>query len=375
MPQSSNRKRGRPPNPEAQYRRVAAALRAEVESGELTPGATLSSLRALGRKYGVSYRTMWLAIDVLKSEGCLAAGAGRRIKVLPPGEKSASVRSPVLEVVSYSKLGPALENPIGWALHLGVGTGADHIDASLLTVHGSSLRSHLPEGFAEVSPRGVLLLGHFNDDVLRAYARTGLPTVLVDWPAPSWQGHSIYVDNESAMHDAVERLLKLGHRQIAFLQRVSLRQGDLDLDAKERARSMRSALKKAGVPHRRESVFTLSYSDEDDSPALARLLKARPAFTAVITSDNNQAARIIAVARAMGRSVPDDLSVVGFQALEGEEHAQLSGPSIDFEAMGCEAVEMLTLPLRPSVQRRLATVWHHGNTVGNCEEPGAGEHS
>lgn len=272
------------------------------------------------------------------------------------------MRSPILEVVSYSKLGPALANPIGWGLHLGVGAGADNIDAPLLTVHDASLQRQLPEGFESLGPRGVVLLGHYRRELLRFYERSGVSTVLVDWPESSWKGHAVYVDNAGATEDAVRRLLAMGHRHIAFVQRLSLVQGDLDLDAKERAKSLLRALKKAGAAPGREVVFTISHRDGDESPALERLLKARPAFSAVLTSDGAQAARIIEAARAAGRSVPGDLSVASFQPIEGEAPG-LSGPCIDFEAMGREAVGLLQHPARPARQRRFPAVWRAGKTA------------
>ncbi len=364
MSHDANGKRGRPPDPDAQYRRLAAAVREALESGRVAPGDHLPSIRELAKQHRVSYRTAWLAVDALKREGLLSGGARRRSTVLPPGEKSASIRAPILEVISYSKLGPALANPIGWALHLGVGAGADEVDAPVMTVHGMSLRNRLPDGFANFSPRGVVLLGHFKREVLRLYAGTGMPTVLVDWPAPSWKGHAVYADNNAAVRDAVARLLAIGHRHLAFIQRVSLRQGDLDLDAKERARSFRKALKEAGAPHRRESVFTVSYRDGDENPAMARLLRARPAFTAVITSDDGQATAIISAARDMGRTVPRDLSIVAFQALDSPNHPDTSGPRIDFEAMGRQAVQLLGDSAPRPRQIRLSAQWKSGQTVG-----------
>ncbi|MHC4916322.1 MAG: LacI family DNA-binding transcriptional regulator [Planctomycetota bacterium] len=369
MPKPIKRKRGRPAGSQARYRRVASLLLDELTAGTLPAGEILPPLRVLQRKYGVGYRTVWLAVDALKRQGRVAPTQGRRLRVVPLAEGSASLRCPVLEVVSYSKLGPALENPIGWALHLGVGAGADEIEAPLLTVHGPSLRNSLPEGFGDASLRGVLLLGHFTRSVLGHYARTGLPTVLIDWPAPSWRGHAVYVDNDAAMRDAVARLLDMGHRHIAFIQRVSLRQGDLDLDAKERARSFRKALKEAGAPYRRESVFTVSYRDDRESPALSRLIRARPAFTAVITSDSGQAAKVVSASRELGRKVPRDLSVVSFQAEDSPDQPELSGPRVDFEAMGRQAVALLQKPLSRPVQLRFHARWCSGRTVAAPRNP------
>ena len=64
------------------------------------------------------------ALQALRMQGPATACTPNGCWLLAPGAPSASVRSPILEVVSYSKLGPVLINPLGWALHLGVGARA-----------------------------------------------------------------------------------------------------------------------------------------------------------------------------------------------------------------------------------------------------------
>jgi DNA-binding LacI/PurR family transcriptional regulator len=361
-----SRKRGRPAEPGARHRRLAGKLRAEIDSGRFPPGAVLPPVRELQARYGVGYRTAWLAVDALRREGRVARTAGRRLGVLAPGAPNASVKSPILEVVSYSKLAPALANPLGWALHLGVGAGADDADAPLLTVHGKELQSRLPEGFAELSPRGIVLLGHYRREVLGRYERCGVPAVLVDWPVGNWKGHSLCVDNARAAADAVRRFVELGHRHIAFVQRVSLVQGDLELDAKERAAGLVAALREAGAAPRRPVAFTLSHRDEEDNPALERMLAARPAFTAVLASDGGGAEKVIRAAKAAGLVVPRDLSVACFQPAETARPEGISGPCVDFEAMAREAVGLLAHPASSPQQRRFPASWSDGSTLGRA---------
>ncbi|HOX04851.1 MAG TPA: substrate-binding domain-containing protein [Planctomycetota bacterium] len=370
MSPPSEGKRGRPANPDARHRRLAGELRAEIDSGRLPPGAVLPPVRELQARYGVAYRTAWLAVDALRREGRLIRTPGRRLGVLPPGAPSASVQSPILEVVSYSKLAPALANPLGWALHLGVGSGADDANAPLLTVHGNELQKRLPEGFSRITPRGIVLLGHYRREVLRRYETCGVPAVLVDWPIAGWRGHSMCVDNARGAADAVRRFMALGHRHIAFVQRVSLVQGDVELDAKERAAGLVAALRGAGAAPRRPVVFTLSHREEDTSPALERLLTARPAFTAVLTSDDGGAGKVIQAAKAAGRAVPRDLSVACFQPSETARPEGFSGPCVDFEAMAREAVGLLTFPASSPQQRRFPATWNEGSTMA-AARPGA----
>lgn len=367
MPLRVQKKRGRPRDAESRYRRLSQELIGAIAEGRFPPGSLLPPLRSLQQQYRVGYRTIWLAVDALKREGRLSPAPGRRLSILPYGNGGASVCNPILEVFCYQSFSAALANPIGWGVHLGVGAGAEDLDAPLLTVHGDALRSREPEGFSSLSPRGIVLMGHFKRDLLRRYESCGVPAVLVDWPVPSWKGHSVLVDNAGATQEAVGRLVAQGHRHIAFVQRVSLAQQDLDLDARERSRSLVRALKEAGVGPRREVVFTMAHREGVESPALARFLKARPAFTAVLTADGYEAGSIIEAARAAGRSIPRDLSVISFQPSEGAQHAWLSGLCIDFESMGREAVQLLRYPMTSPRKIRIRASWKSGRSVAACQ--------
>jgi Periplasmic binding protein-like domain/Bacterial regulatory proteins, gntR family len=357
-------KLGRPVDPASGFRVLAGKLLEEINAGKLAVGSLLPPLRVLQKRFGVGYRTVWMAVESLKNQGRLAAAPGRRLSILPEVEGSASVLNPVLEVVSYSKLGPVLENPLGLGLHLGVSVGVDDINAPLLTLHGFSLRKNLPQGLGGLSPRGILLLGHFDSKVLRDYEKLGLPVVLIDLPVASWRGHSLCVDNAGAMQQIVARLKELGHQRIAFVQRVSLRQKELDHDASERAKHLLTVLKKAGLPGGREAIFTMTYSDGHDNPFIQRLLKSRPGYTAIITSDPSQAMLLINKIQSTGRSVPEDVSVLSFKASGDPGAVDLSGPSIDFEKMGRKAVELLKYNMTTPRQERFPVTWFPGKTLG-----------
>src|SRR5260370_19246455 len=66
-----------PADPRPPYQQVADRLRAAIESGELTPGATLPSVRTLASEYGVSNTTASRAVDALKTEGLVDTQLGK----------------------------------------------------------------------------------------------------------------------------------------------------------------------------------------------------------------------------------------------------------------------------------------------------------
>ncbi|MEU0214099.1 GntR family transcriptional regulator [Streptomyces sp. NPDC006265] len=66
------------------HEQVAAALRADILSGRLTPGEKLPGQRELAEKYGVAPNTMAQALRVLEEEGLVEMAPRRRSRVLQP---------------------------------------------------------------------------------------------------------------------------------------------------------------------------------------------------------------------------------------------------------------------------------------------------
>ena len=53
----------------APWRQIYALLRAQIDSGELAPGARLPSIVNLAQTYGVALTTVRKALDQLKADG------------------------------------------------------------------------------------------------------------------------------------------------------------------------------------------------------------------------------------------------------------------------------------------------------------------
>ncbi|MFI6689304.1 GntR family transcriptional regulator [Streptomyces sp. NPDC050485] len=66
------------------HEQVAAALRADILSGRLTPGEKLPGQRELGEQYDVAPNTMAQALRLLEEEGLVEMAPRRRSRVLQP---------------------------------------------------------------------------------------------------------------------------------------------------------------------------------------------------------------------------------------------------------------------------------------------------
>lgn len=145
-----------------------------------------------------------------------------------------------------------------------------------------------------------------------------LPLVYVD-QFPREGITCINVADRDGARAAAAHLVELGHRHVGAIT-FSVRPDDRVADpsprdsdgfgATERLRGWTEALGEAGIT---PPTYRTSKTDADGPRvALDRLLDADPALTAVVCFSDVMASGVIAAARDRGLSVPDDLSVVGF---------------------------------------------------------------
>lgn len=165
---------------------------------------------------------------------------------------------------------------------------------------------------------------------------TDLPLVLMDRVVPGLRVDAVACDNESGVRLAVRHLVRLGHRRIGFIG------GPRGLStAEERARGFLAGLREAGL--RRATVARGPFAFETGLRAMERMLRARPRPTAVVASSDVMALGAIRAVYRAGGSVPETVSVVGY---DGIAAAALVQPPLTTVAqpmleMGRRAVELL----------------------------------
>lgn len=140
------------------------------------------------------------------------------------------------------------------------------------------------------------------------------PTRLLD-AAPS-----NLVDDVSAAREIAEYLIGLGHREIAIIK------GD-PTHASTEARLMgySQAFHAAGLTLRLDRIEQGMFTRDSGHAAAARLLDASDRPTAILAQNDEMAVGALIAARERGLSVPDDLSIVGF---DDAEVAQVAWPAI-----------------------------------------------
>ena len=144
-------------------------------------------------------------------------------------------------------------------------------------------------------------LAHFHD--------SGFPMVLIHQSSPTSVGiPCVTVENKAASQKIVEHLIEVhGRQRIAFLKG---RPGDED--SLWREVGYRKALEAHAIPFRPELVAPGDFNRDTAQNSIKQMLAAGLEMDAVFSGDDEAATGVLAALHEMGRRVPEDVSVVGF---------------------------------------------------------------
>lgn len=162
----------------------------------------------------------------------------------------------------------------------------------------------------------------------------GVP-VLVVKPDKDPTFLTVTVDQQAGTALAVDHLVSLGHRDILHVA------GPLDwLDARTRERAFHARAKSWGI---RERPIVVGDWTADFAYDFARGIRELPDYTAVFVANDDMAVGLVHGLHERGFSVPDDVSVVGFDDIPLARHVipPLTTVRQNFGALGAAVVDVL----------------------------------
>lgn len=154
---------------------------------------------------------------------------------------------------------------------------------------------------------GFIIIGQGTmHEALNSMARHDIPLVVWGAHIPDQKYCVIGSDNERGGHRATRHLLRLGRQQIAFI-------GDTETEeTKLRFQGYVRALEEAGVALRKRLVQPTRFYPESGMEAIESILSSGTPFDAVVAASDTIAIGVIRSLVAHGLSVPDDVSVIGY---------------------------------------------------------------
>ncbi|MFA5092523.1 MAG: LacI family DNA-binding transcriptional regulator [Candidatus Omnitrophota bacterium] len=192
-----------------------------------------------------------------------------------------------------------------YALELirGVGTMCEVLKLDLLL--------HLTDARTPLSLRG--LGGVIFSDIignrpqLEDCLAKNLPCVVINNYVDDLEVSCIAIDNAGGAESAVNYLVELGHKKIAHITGDVMTQA-----AAKRLEGYKRALTTHNIKVREDYIFQTDYSRGQARSAAEKLFKLADPATAVFVASDAMALEVMAVARELGKNIPNDLSIVGF---------------------------------------------------------------
>lgn len=359
---------------------VAQHVRELMISKGLARGAELPTYQELCAELGLSYVTVKRGMDLLEAEGLVRRIPSKGTFVAKAIRRESRPLQRALMVFRSSIMRAFVEQSLT-DMTRGALTEIDSTGAwaRLVSIQGDGL---LFADHIEPTVDGLLLVGIENAAYLQLASNWGIPAVALDYCSEEVPMDFVACDNKAAARCAVERLLKLGHRRLAYVgeretgRLVPNQHKDevLELkfsDFRERREGVAEALQAAGL----QPVATLlaqpgrkGHTWHVDEPVARLLALGVETPTAVLASSAWLAAGLMEALERRGKRVPRDVSVC---AVAGSS-MPASSPDVtycrfDFAAMGRKAVEVLRercMSTAPAVNRihRIGFEWVEGRT-------------
>lgn len=176
------------------------------------------------------------------------------------------------------------------------------------------------------------MIGEEQEEFLLRYS---IPRILINFPGHAAKVDSIAWDVGTAMHQSVRYLLANGHTRIMYVGGISTHRGFI-----RRWQAFMAAMKEAGLDATPDShMITESIEKQHWSEAFVqKLLRDQP--TAIINA-NSDIAWIYHACACIGKRIPNDISVIGFEHEQNAFVPELTRPYLLIREAGIRAAERM----------------------------------
>jgi len=148
----------------------------------------------------------------------------------------------------------------------------------------------------------------------------------------------VAVDNRGGGAQAVQHLIDQGRRKIGVIT------GPLDWwEARERCAGCRDTLQRAGLEMSPSLTVEGDWSAASGERGMRKLLARHPDLDAVFACNDQMALGALGVAHELGRRIPQDIAIVGFDNIPESAHFWPSLTTVQQQLVdaGCTAVQVL----------------------------------
>ncbi|MBN1318467.1 MAG: LacI family DNA-binding transcriptional regulator [Anaerolineales bacterium] len=202
---------------------------------------------------------------------------------------------------------------------------------------------------------GLLMVGAFVDETITSISGKQLaPIILVDGYSNTESFDTVISDNFRASYQAVEYLIRKGHRHIGLVG------SDRNCypSFKERRNGYRRALKENDIQQEYFANFNIMKSN--GFKETGNLISQNPQITALFCINDDVGGAAIRAVQSLDKHVPDDISIIGYDDtyLAVNSHPPLTTMHVDTVTMGRAAMHLLSLRLDDPESTRMSLIVH-----------------
>ncbi|MFG6117896.1 LacI family DNA-binding transcriptional regulator [Thalassobacillus sp. B23F22_16] len=188
---------------------------------------------------------------------------------------------------------------------------------------------------------GVIFVSEtLSDEYYETIKSMEVPLVLVSTVSYKHQVPYVKVDDRHAAYTAVNHLIENGHKNIGM---ISGNEQDM-IAGRPRVEGYKEALFHNGLPFEEKNItYQDGFSFVDGKEGAVQLLEQIPEVTAIFAASDDIAIGAMSALHKMGKKVPDDISIIGYDDLPIAEMMipPLTTIAQPFSKMGANASEMI----------------------------------
>lgn len=336
---------------DAKYISLLDTLKSEILSGKYRPNALFPSVRALIGRFKLSDRTVRHALDELSAQGLISRKQGRgtfvtgkyisrKIGLIVPGVAYSEFYPPFLSEVNRL----AVEND--YAILLGEVYSLD--PRTRMRQVQMLVRKFAAEGVAGILYQPIEFLSnsdHVNRSLLSHLSSCKIPVVLVaaNVVAASEQGEYdiVGINDFDAGRRLALHLREAGAKKVVFLLNAYS-----NYSVQNRVVGVRSVF--CGTDELRELIV-----DPTVEKVVRNLFRGRSRPDAIICRSDAFASRLVVTLRKLGKKVPDDVLLAGFNDVSYASMLELTSIRVPSDNIANLAFHQLLARIRnPSLLPR-----------------------
>lgn len=195
----------------------------------------------------------------------------------------------------------------------------------------------------------IMLASNISDEMINQSVRDDFPIVLLDREPADQKIMSVLVDNERGGYEATDHLIKLGHREIAFMSGPQENR-----DNAERFLGFQRSMMEHNLALKSHWTLQGKFTREGGYLSAKMLILQGNIPTAIFCANDEMAIGALRAFKEANLKIPEDVSIVGFDDIEISQyvHPPLTTVSQSKFEIGSLAAHLVCQSLTEEVNKR-----------------------